>query len=142
MIVCPVGEACWRSLSDMGSDRIVWSHVEHFCSTGLFGTASDNSVRCRVGQHLSDELKLIGPWRSTIWKLLKIFERPHNSRTIGPMSYKLIGQWLFDMGSNTLSNPTLKKSVKQPCPTWDRTEWSNHQGRFHGTRRRVPLHNS
>ncbi|PLW21097.1 hypothetical protein PCASD_21752 [Puccinia coronata f. sp. avenae] len=41
------------------------------------------------------------------------------------MSYKLIGQWLFDMGCNTLSNPTLKKSVKQPCPTWDWTEWSN-----------------
>ncbi|PLW19141.1 hypothetical protein PCANC_16156 [Puccinia coronata f. sp. avenae] len=70
---------CWRSLSNMGSDRM----------------------------------------------LLKIFERPHNSQTIGPMSYELIGQWLFDMGSNTLSNPTLKKSVKQPCPTWDRTEWSN-----------------
>ncbi|PLW09684.1 hypothetical protein PCASD_24511 [Puccinia coronata f. sp. avenae] len=41
------------------------------------------------------------------------------------MSYELIGQWLFDMGSNTLSNPTLKKSVEKPCPTWDWTEGSN-----------------
>ncbi|PLW11268.1 hypothetical protein PCASD_19828 [Puccinia coronata f. sp. avenae] len=73
-----------------------------------------------------DRTELSDPMSNTFVRLLlKIFERPHNSQTIGPMSYELIGQWLFDMGSNTLSNPTLKKSVKQPCPTWDRTEWSN-----------------
>jgi hypothetical protein len=47
IVRCQVRQASRRSLSDTGSDSIVWSHVEHFCSTGLFGTASDNSVRCR-----------------------------------------------------------------------------------------------
>jgi hypothetical protein len=37
-------------LFDMASDRIVQSHVGQTCWAGLSDIASDNCVRCRVGQ--------------------------------------------------------------------------------------------